>query len=78
LNTNRERTSAYYTDKIICSEIFSVLPKIENRTHIKVLEHSVGAGVFLPFIAEKYKDKKCLELWINDIDRDALNCLDCF
>lgn len=71
LNPNRETTAAFYTDKIICEEIFKVLPTIEKE-HVKVLEPSVGAGVFLPFIAEHFKNKQCLEIWIIDIDENEL------
>lgn len=72
LNPNKDDTAAYYTDKIICEEIFKELPKFEDKEHIRVLEPSVGAGAFLPFIAEHFKDKKILEIWINDIDRNEL------
>jgi DNA (cytosine-5)-methyltransferase 1 len=71
LNPNKENTAAFYTDKIICDEIFKVLPDIE-KDHITVLEPSVGAGAFLPFIAEHYKGKKCLEIWIINIDKNEL------
>lgn len=72
LNPNKESTAAFYTDKIICEEIFKVLPKIESKDHITVLEPSVGAGAFLPFISEHFKDKECLEIWIIDIDPNEL------
>ncbi|WP_146637990.1 class I SAM-dependent methyltransferase [Spiroplasma clarkii] len=72
LNPNKKTTAAFYTDKIICEEIFKVLPKIE-KDHIKVLEPSVGAGAFLPFIAEHFKFKQKLEIWIIDIDENELN-----
>ena len=73
LNPNKEATAAFYTDKIICEEIFKELPEFEEKNHIQVLEPSVGAGAFLPFIAEKYKNKDVLEIWINDIDQAELN-----
>ena len=73
LNPNKETTAAFYTDKIICEEIFKELPEFESKKHIQILEPSVGAGAFLPFIAEKYKDKEILEIWINDIDKAELN-----
>lgn len=72
LNPNKDINSAYFTDKIICDEIFKILPKLENKKHIRILEPSVGAGAFLPFIAEHFKSKEIVEIWINDIDKDEL------
>lgn len=73
LNPNRDSNSAYFTDKIICEEIFKVLPTLDNINHVRVLEPSVGAGAFLPFIAEHFKNKEIVEIWINDIDKEELN-----
>lgn len=73
LNPNKDKHSAYFTDKIICEEIFKVLPNFEEQTHVRILEPSVGAGSFLPFIAEHFKDKEIVEIWINDIDTEELN-----
>lgn len=72
LNPNKNDTAAFYTDKIICEEIIKDLPLFEEKKTLKVLEPSVGAGAFLPFIAEKYKEKDNLEIWINDIDGKEL------
>lgn len=72
LNPNRDDTSAFYTDSIICNEIFKVLPKFENKEHVRILEPSSGAGAFLPYIAEHFKDNKIVEIWLNDIDKDEL------
>ncbi len=72
LNPNKDRTAAYYTDSIICKEIFKELPTFENKEHIQILEPSVGAGAFLPFIAEHFKSKQIVEIWINDIDQYEL------
>lgn len=68
LNPNKDNNSAYFTDMIICNEIFKKFPKFNDKNHIKILEPSVGAGVFLSFIAEHFKNKKIVEIWINDID----------
>ena len=72
LNPNRDLTAAFYTDTIICKQIMSELPDFEGKSHIRILEPSVGAGNFLPFIAEKYKDKEILELYLVDIDENEL------
>ena len=49
LNPNKASNSAYFTDKIICEEIFKVLPKFDDKNHVRILEPSVGAGAFLPY-----------------------------
>lgn len=72
LNPNRDVTAAFYTDTMICQRIMAELPDFSNENHIRVLEPSVGAGNFLPFIAEKYKDKKILEIYLVDIDKNEL------
>ena len=72
LNPNEDSTAAYYTDSIICKEIFKELPDFANKEHIQILEPSVGAGAFLPFIAEHFKSKQIVEIWINDIDQYEL------
>ncbi len=72
LNPNRDLTAAYYTDTMICKYIMEELPEFADKDHIRILEPSVGAGNFLPFIAEKYKDKEILELYLIDIDDNEL------
>lgn len=72
LNPNRDDTAAFYTDNIICEEIFKVLPKFENKEHVRILEPSSGAGAFLPYIAEHFKNNKIVEVWLNDVDNDEL------
>lgn len=72
LNPNRDLTAAFYTDTMICKEIMNELPSFDNKEHITILEPSVGAGNFIPFIAEKYKNKKILELYLVDIDKTEL------
>lgn len=72
LNPNRDTTAAYYTDTDICKHIIAELPSFENLDHIRILEPSAGAGNFIPFIAERYKDKHILELYLVDIDEAEL------
>ena len=72
LNPNRDTTAAYYTDNMICRHIFNELPTFDEKNHLIVLEPSVGAGNFIPFIAEKYKDKDILEIYLVDIDNNEL------
>lgn len=72
LNPNRDLTAAFYTDTAICKKIMAELPAFTEKDHIRILEPSVGAGNFLPFIAEKYKTKRILELYLIDIDDNVL------
>lgn len=72
LNPNRDLTAAFYTDTIICKYIMSELPDFADKEHISILEPSVGAGNFIPFIVERYKDKKIVELFLVDIDDNEL------
>jgi len=72
LNPNRESTAAYYTDRMICDYIFKQLPDFDDKDSLVVVEPSVGAGNFLPYVAEKYKSKKMLEINIIDIDDNEL------
>lgn len=72
LNPNRDLTAAFYTDTIICKYIMSELPDFAGKEHISILEPSVGAGNFIPFIVERYKDKKIVELFLVDIDENEL------
>lgn len=72
LNPNRDLMAAFYTDTAICKKIMAELPDFTEKDHIRILEPSVGAGNFLPFIAEKYKTKRILELYLIDIDDNEL------
>lgn len=72
LNPNRDTTAAFYTDTVICRYIMEELPSFPDKNHLRILEPSVGAGNFIPFIAEKYKDKAILELYLIDIDEFEL------
>lgn len=72
LNPNRDLTAAFYTDTVICKYIMAELPDFADKEHISILEPSVGAGNFIPFIAERYKDKQIIELFVVDIDENEL------
>lgn len=66
-NNLRSEHSAYYTNKAIITEIFSLLPDI-NKDCIDIIEPSIGAGNFLPFIFKRYEDKLDIKLKVFDID----------
>lgn len=72
LNPNRDSTAAFYTDECICKYIMNELPDFEDKDHITIMEPSVGAGNFIRFVAEKYKSKSIVELYLVDIDEKEL------
>jgi len=65
-NAAREKNSAYYTDKMLLHNIYSILPSFEDKSKIRVLEPSVGVGSFLPLVAKKY----------THIDEIIIDCID--
>jgi DNA (cytosine-5)-methyltransferase 1 len=65
-NAAREKNSAYYTDKMLLHNIYSILPVFEDKSIIRVLEPSVGVGSFLPLVAKKY----------SHIDEITIDCVD--
>lgn len=73
-NTKRESNSAYFTNKFIINEIFKELPEFE-KDEINIIEPSVGAGNFLPFIFKKYENVPRVNIDVVDIDNDVLNML---
>lgn len=74
VNNGRVETSAYYTDELILSEIYTYLPEI-NKDEIRVLEPSVGVGNFLQLIISKYSKAKKLIIEVNDIDEKSIELL---
>lgn len=74
-NTKRESHSAYYTNDFIIEKIIKELPEFHNKTEITILEPSVGAGNFLPFLFEKYSHIPKVNLWLMDIDNEVLSLL---
>lgn len=73
-NSKRLENAGYYTDKCIVNEIFKTLLNI-NNDEIRILEPSVGAGNFLPFIFKKFDNNKKVILDLMDIDKNALKIL---
>ena len=73
-NTKREENAAYYTNKFIVNEIMGCLPTI-NKDELKIIEPSVGAGGFLPYIFKKYENIKSVVLDVIDIDKDSVESL---
>lgn len=73
-NSKRQQHSAYFTNKFIVQEIFENLPDFEEE-EISIIEPSVGAGNFLPFIFKKYECKKHVNLTVIDVDPNAIEAL---
>lgn len=73
-NSKRNEQEAYFTNKSLITEIAKTLPEIGNDS-IRILEPSVGAGNFIPFILKVFERKQKIELTVVDIDKDALTVL---
>ena len=73
-NAKRERNAAFFTDKMITTEIAKYLPNIDKE-EIHILEPSVGTGNFLPIIIKKYATIKKVVIDVVDIDHDVIDIL---
>lgn len=73
-NAKRERNAAFFTDKMITTEIAKQLPNIEKE-EVHILEPSVGTGNFLPIILKKYASAKKVVIDVVDIDCHVIDIL---
>lgn len=73
-NAKRDENAAYYTNKFIVNEIMDILPDFKKDT-IHVIEPSVGAGNFIPFLIKRYEDKTSVIIDVVDIDGFSINTL---
>jgi len=73
-NAKRDENAAFYTNKFIVNEIMSVLPSY-NKEEIRIVEPSVGAGSFIPFLLKKYEDIPHVILDVVDIDKESIESL---
>lgn len=73
-NAKREENAAFYTNKFIVNEIMGSLPNF-GKDEIHILEPSVGAGSFIPFIFKRYADVEQVVLDLVDIDEDSIETL---
>ena len=73
-NAKREENSAYYTNKFIVNEIMEILPDF-GKEEIRILEPSVGAGGFIPFLVKRYEGVGRVYLDLVDIDGDSIETL---
>ena len=74
-NARREKNAAFYTNKFIVNEIMGSLPTF-SKDEIRILEPSVGAGSFIPFLFKRYEDVPHVTLDVVDIDPDSIETLD--
>ncbi len=74
-NSERQKTSAYFTRKDIAFSVIKDLPELKKKKKIRVLEPSVGVGNFIPQLIEKYKDKEEIVIDVCDIDNNSLRVL---
>lgn len=73
-NCRREKNAAFYTNKFIVNEIMSSLPSF-GKEEIRILEPSVGAGSFIPFLIKRYEDVGHVILDVVDIDEESVETL---
>lgn len=73
-NAKRTQHAAYFTNKSIITEIMKTIPSIDGQ-EIHILEPSVGAGNFIPFVIKKYEAACKLYIDIVDIDSSALEAV---
>lgn len=70
-NARREKNAAFYTNKFIANEIMGQLPTF-NKDEIRILEPSVGAGSFVPFLFKQYANVPHVVLDVIDIDEESI------
>ncbi|MCQ2286699.1 MAG: DNA cytosine methyltransferase [Bacteroidales bacterium] len=73
-NARRDENAAFYTNKFLVNEIIDKLPSF-NKEVIHILEPSVGAGGFLPFLFIKYVDIPHVVIDAVDIDENSIENL---
>ena len=72
-NVNKTQTAAFYTPKSLIFDIVKHLPDFPGDS-IHILEPSVGAGNFIPYLCERYRNK-VIYLDVIDIDKNSLDLL---
>jgi len=73
-NARRETNAAFYTNKFIVNEIMGSLPTF-SKDEIRILEPSVGAGSFIPFLFKRYESVPHVILDVVDIDQESIETL---
>ena len=73
-NARREKDAAFYTNKFLINEIMGWLPSIP-KDEIYIIEPSVGAGGFIPFLFKRYEDVPRVHLDVVDINQENIQNL---
>jgi DNA (cytosine-5)-methyltransferase 1 len=73
-NAKREENAAFYTNKFIVNQIICGLPTF-SKEKIRILEPSVGAGSFVPFLIKRYENVAHVTIDLVDIDYDSVETL---
>lgn len=73
-NAKRDENAAFYTNKFLINEIMDKLPTF-NKPVVRILEPSVGAGGFLPFLFIKYASIPHVIIDAVDIDKNSIENL---
>lgn len=73
-NAKREENAAYYTNKFIVNEVMDILPDFKKDT-VRIIEPSVGAGNFIPFLIKRYDSVQNLIIDAVDIDAESIRTL---
>ena len=69
-NSGRSSNAAFYTNKVLITQIIEKLPDMDNDT-IKILEPSVGVANFVPLIIKRFEGKN-LNIDLVDIDDNSI------
>lgn len=73
-NAQRTKDEAYFTNKSLLNRVFMELPDID-KDEIHIIEPSVGAGNFLPYVVKRYEDKKAIYIDVFDINSYMIDAL---
>ena len=73
-NAQRTKDEAYFTNKSLLNRVFMELPDID-KDEIHIIEPSVGAGNFLPYIVKRYENKKAIYIDVFDINGYMIDAL---
>lgn len=73
-NAQRTKDEAYFTSKSLLNRVFMELPDIDKDV-VTVIEPSVGAGNFLPYIVKRYEHKKAIYIDVFDINGYMIEAL---
>ena len=70
-NAKREENAAFYTNRYLVNETVGRLPDF-SQNEIRILEPSVGAGSFIPFLIRKYAYVPHVIIDVVDIDSNSI------